>query len=343
MWTSLGQRSVSGLAVLRHQLFGGACRRQLLSTAASSTAKVGFIGLGNMGLPMAVNLAKDHKVVAFDTNAEACAKAASSEIEIASSTAEIGSSQDCKVIFTMLPGCKAVDGVMQELKESVMLSDSSSPRVLVDCSTVSPSTSRRWHETWALSGHIMVDAPVSGGVKGATDAALTFMVGYDHNSAMERVEPLLHSMGKRVMACGGAGTGSASKLCNNLALAAQMIGICEAMNLGEALKVDPVVLADVMNQSTAKCWSCEVNNPHPSVAMVMTNPHGVGPPASRDYEGGFHTSLMLKDLGLALEAAQDAGINMPLTDKAKHLYELASKEGFADKDFGVMLQYLKQK
>ena len=142
--------------------------------------------------------------------------------------------------------------------------------------------------------------------QGAQDGTLTFMVGCQDPAALESAQPYFDCMGQRTIACGGAGAGSAVKLCNNLALAAQMIGICEAMNLGESLGVDPVVLADVMNTSTAKSWSCEVNNPHPDVAMAK----GGMTPSARDYQGGFGTKLMLKDLSLALNAGTEAGAKL---------------------------------
>ena len=189
---------------------------------------------------------------------------------------------------------------------------------------------------------------MSGGVKGATDATLTFMVGADHveeGSPFETVRPLLEIMGSRVVLCGKPGTGAATKLCNNLALAAQMIGICEAFNLGEALGVDPVVLSDVMNTSTAKSWSTNVQNPHPAAAANIHETTGgeVSPPASRDYQGGFGTRLMLKDLGLAVSAGQAEGVALPLGSTAKELYRLADSHGHGDKDFGVMLQFLRGK
>jgi 3-hydroxyisobutyrate dehydrogenase len=292
-----------------------------------------------MGLPMALNLSKESSVLAFDTNPVACDTAAQGGIELADSVQHIGAS-DCHVIFTMLPSCSVVDSVMQSLLESIP--ESSLSRVMVDCSTVSPSTSRRWHDTWKSQGHAMLDAPVSGGVKGATDGTLTFMVGCDHDDALQRAQPFLNNMGQRVVPCGGPGAGAATKLCNNLALAAQMIGICEAMNLGEALDVDPVVLAEVINTSTAKCWSSEVSNPHPAVAAAKAA-SGVDSPASRDYEGGFGVALMLKDLGLAVASAQDAGVALPMTATSKELYKMTELRGAGHKDFGYMLQFLKGK
>jgi len=162
------------------------------------------------------------------------------------------------------------------------------------------------------------------------------MVGCKESAALEKTLPFFAAMGKRTVECGGPGAGSAVKLCNNLALAAQMVGICEAMNLGESLGVDPIVLADVMNTSTAKSWSCEVNNPHPIVGVSKGNM-----PSANNYEGGFGTKLMLKDLSLAVSAGAEAGVSLPLGGVAKELYKLADLHGLGEKDFGVMLQFLR--
>jgi 3-hydroxyisobutyrate dehydrogenase len=299
-----------------------------------------------MGLPMAVNVAQSGEqevsVLAYDTLPDPCdgaVRGGSGNIQIASSIAEIAQTAatdtNCDVIFTMLPGCAVVNNVMTEILDNLQTEKSV---LFVDCSTVAPTTSRTWHERCRESGHAFVDAPVSGGVKGATDATLTFMMGCrETDVALARARPFLEKMGRRLVPCGGPGAGSVVKLCNNLALAAQMVGICEALNLGDALGVDPVVLAEVMNTSTAKCWSSEVNNPHPVVAASMSHQ----PPASRDYQGGFGVALMLKDLGLAAEAAEQTGVAVPLTVAGKELYKIAAMRGMGDKDFGVMLQFLR--
>ncbi|CAB9525942.1 hydroxyisobutyrate dehydrogenase, mitochondrial [Seminavis robusta] len=299
-------------------------------------SSVGFIGLGNMGLPMSINLAtaNDSKmdVIAFDANPTALNLAKEAGMRTASSVEEIGAS-NCSVIITMLPGCQAVDAVTPMLLESC---DPNASTLFVDCSTVHPSTSRRWNEELKEKGHTRMDAPVSGGVKGATDGTLTFMVGCDDPATLQHAQPLLDIMGQRSIHCGTAGAGSATKLCNNLALAAQMLGICEAMNLGESLGVDPIVLAQVMNTSTAKSWSCEVNNPHP----VVATDRGTGAAANR-YEGGFGSKLMQKDLSLAVSAGADAGVALPVGVLSKELYHMATLHGLGDKDFGVMLQFLR--
>ena len=329
------------------------------SLQKNSDIRLGFVGLGNMGLPMALNILRRaneergslsvSSLVAFDTNAAACESLLAHHqkhetrvpnLEVVHSVSDLGAA-GCNAIITMLPGCKAVNSVMLEIHKG--LESTALPRTFIDCSTVSPTTSKHWHTFWEQQGHSMQDAPVSGGVKGATAGTLTFMVGSPYSRAefdSSVVRPILQLMGQRIVLCGGPGTGAATKLCNNLALAAQMVGVCEALNLGEALGVDPVVLAQVMNTSTAACWSSQVNNPHPAVAASMD---GDGPPAAHGYQGGFGSKLMLKDLGLAVAAAEDAGVSVPLTSVSKELYRLATLRGMGDKDFGVLLEFLKGK
>jgi 3-hydroxyisobutyrate dehydrogenase len=269
-------------------------------------------------------------VVVFDSNEKALAKAREQGMKIANTIDQVAS--QASTIITMLPGDAAVDAVMKNILKSAQ-----EKSIIIDCSTVSPTTSRYWNDFLGAEGHLFVDAPVSGGVKGAENASLTFMVGSNEDVVKSRIQPILECMGQRVIACGGPGAGAAVKLCNNLALAAQMVGICEAMNLGDALGVDPVILARVMNTSTAKSWSCEVNNPHPSVAVLSDSP------ASHNYEGGFGTRLMLKDLGLAVAAGSEAHVALPLGNVTKELYQLADARGLGNKDFGVMLQFLRGK
>jgi 3-hydroxyisobutyrate dehydrogenase len=288
-----------------------------------------------MGLPMAVNLAKTNNVLAFDLSKDARSKAEGQGLTTADSIASVV--QQSSTLLTMLPGDNAVYSVLEIFSEHCPANTTTRTVTVIDCSTVSPSTSRYWHDQLAAKGHVFVDAPVSGGVHGAQNASLTFMVGSSEDAMPSIIAPILKGMGHRVIACGGPGAGAAVKLCNNLALAAQMVGICEAMNLGDALGVDPVVLANVMNTSTAKSWSCEVNNPHPAVASQTKSP------ASKDYAGGFGTKLMLKDLGLAVAAGRDARVALPLGTATKELYQMADLHGLGDKDFGVMLQFLKGK
>lgn len=323
------------------------CYIRSFSSAPRAGLSVGFIGLGNMGYPMALNLLRKRpdgkeNLLVMDMNPQTLARAQQDELSIASSVTELA---DCDVIFTMLPGCAAVHATMNTLLEHEKAKTARTEnKIFVDCSTVSPATSRHWNELWRTEyGYTFLDAPVSGGVKGATEGTLTFMVGGCNDDVVGafqgRIQPLLECMASRVILCGAAaGAGAATKLCNNLALATQMIGICEAMNLGTALDVDPVVLANVMNISTAGCWSSRVNNPHPAVAASLPAPQ---PPAAHSYQGGFGTKLMLKDLGLAVAAAQQVGSPSPLTSLSRELYSLADAHGLGDKDFGVMLQFLK--
>jgi 3-hydroxyisobutyrate dehydrogenase len=292
-----------------------------------------------MGLPMAINLAtkSDYSLLAFDLNDQALKLAEQVEgIQVATSLEAImdltqGTTPPSTVV-SMLPGDAAVDSVMRVISSSI-----SRKMTIIDCSTVSPTTSRKWYNTFTEKDCLFVDAPVSGGVKGAKDATLTFMVGSDEETLFDcpTVHSILSHMGSRIIPCGGPGAGAAVKLCNNLALAAQMVGICEAMNLGEALGVDPTVVAAVMNTSTAKSWSCEVNNPHPQVAAMT------GSPASNDYQGGFGTRLMLKDLGLAVSAGKEANVALPIGHVVSELYRMADLRGLGDKDFGVILQFLR--
>lgn len=350
-----------------------------ISTAANTTSTtshsqpstgVGFIGLGNMGFPMVQNLARSpaaanfKEILVFDLHAEACERAASiNELQVVNNIEEMSKQA---LIITMLPGDAALNDVMQTLHarwlDEQQQQQHSQPhgqqhqRVVIDCSTVSPSTSIQWSKTLLEGGSAtFFDAPVSGGVKGATDGTLTFMLGgCSFLSRGERTTPdetsstsgvgggildvkfILEQMGSRVMECGPhVGAGTATKLCNNLALAAQMIGICEALHLGETLGVDPMVLSSVLNSSTAACWSSKVNNPHPKVAMTT------GAPASRNYEGGFATNLMLKDLGLALKVASEHNVSLPLTSTSKELYQLSALQGRGSYDFGSVIQMLR--
>ena len=349
-WIELIKRNIM-MTLLRGATTG---RHILCKTArfmsSSSTVKVSFVGLGNMGMQMALNLAKqredelsDLQLTVYDMNESNVSKfmkqAESAGITNLQAAPDLKALAEANPDFVVksLPTCEASEAVVGGIVSNLPSSASS---IFIDTSTISPAVSKKLHrQVKSVSPHHdYVDAPVSGGVKGATDASLTFMTGCSSEDTFQRIQPLLKRMGKAVLPCGASGSGSAVKLCNNAALAAQMIGICEAMSLGESLGVDPKVLADVMNVSTAKCWSSEVNNPHPIAAK------GIGSGASAcDYEGGFGTALMLKDLNLALDAAVEEGKSMPVTGLSRQLYSLADNRGLGRKDFGVMLQFLNGK
>mmetsp|Transcript_12321 Transcript_12321/g.22857 ORF Transcript_12321/g.22857 Transcript_12321/m.22857 type:complete len:389 (-) Transcript_12321:19-1185(-) len=328
-------------------------------TITPTPINVAFIGLGNMGLQMALNLAtpngdglppmhlsvhdlQDSNISRFFQHAEKVEGIVGSSILLAASDlASVGESSPDFVI-TSLPTCEASEAVVGEIVQSLpKISNGnvdSNKCIFIDTSTISPNVSKKLHQlvTSISPHHDYVDAPVSGGVKGATDATLTFMVGCSSSETFSTIKPLLQRMGKGAIPCGEAGSGSAVKLCNNAALAAQMVGICEAMNLGDALGVDPTVLANAMNVSTAKCWSCEVNNPHPTAAKEL----GSGASAN-GYEGGFGTALMLKDLNLAVAAGEEEGLALPVAGLARDLYRMADLHGHGRKDFGVILEFLK--
>ena len=337
--------------------------QQALSFSSNSDVDapihVAFVGLGNMGLQMALNLAKKPKdspsiqltvhdlqesnISSFLEQAEQSEGIDLSNIVAASDLTSLGASNPDFVISS-LPTCEASETVVGGLVHSLPAvvsgaqDGSSKGTTFIDTSTISPNVSKKLHQiVQSISPcHDYVDAPVSGGVAGAKAATLTFMVGCSSTDTLSTIQPLLQRMGKGIIPCGGSGSGSAVKLCNNQALAAQMLGICEAMNLGEALGVDPAILAGVMNVSTAKCWSSEVNNPHPDAAKHI----GSGASAN-GYEGGFGTGLMLKDLNLAVDAGEEEGLALPVAGLSRDLYRIASLHGYGKKDFGVILEFLK--
>jgi 3-hydroxyisobutyrate dehydrogenase len=234
-------------------------------------------------------------------------------------------------IITVLPEPQHVKSVYESILAG--LPSSGPDRLFIDCSTIDPSTSRGVAASVASAGRgTFVDAPMSGGVVGATAGTLTFMLGAPA-SVLPRAEPVLMLMGRRVLHCGEQGAGLSAKLANNYLLALNNIATAEAMNLGIRWGLDPAALAGVINVSTGKCWPSEVNNP---VAGVIE-----GSPASRDYSGGFGIGLMKKDLGLAMVAAKEAGARLELADKAMEVYAEAEKEERCKgRDFSVVYRYL---
>lgn len=308
-------------------------------------------GLGNMGSPMCNNLLKRtdivHSVVAYDTNASSLQRMTDSGAIPLRSLSDLPN-YDIDVVITMLPDGPIVSNVIDKLLSALRNSTSSTTMgkskeiTFIDCSTIGPALCKDLHskvtESLKNSRHSklsMLDAPVSGGVNGAIHATLTFMVG-GTKETLHKVQPVLSCMGKNIIHCGPSSMGIVAKLANNLALATQMIGICEAMNLGTSLGMDPIVLSKVMNASTAKCWSSEVNNPHPDVAAATTQSA-----ASKNYDGGFGSSLMLKDVSLAVQAGDAAKVALPLGSLAKELYSMVDLTGNGKKDFGVMMQFLR--
>jgi len=291
--------------------------------------KIGFIGLGNMGLPMALNLLKaGHHVIGFDlvkSQLEVFAKAGGMIAEDANTTAK-----DAEVVITMLPASRHVEDLY--LGNAGLLANANAKTLLIDCSTISPKVAQTVAAEAKAKGFAMIDAPVSGGTAGAQAGTLTFMVGGDA-SAVECARPLLEKMGKNIFHAGANGAGQTVKVCNNMLLGIQMLGTSEAIRLGIANGIDPKVLSDIMTKSSGRNWALELYNPCPG---VMDNV-----PSSKDYAGGFGVDLMLKDLGLAVENAENLDASVPLGKLAQQLYENHSKAGNGKLDFSSVFNLKK--
>ncbi len=289
---------------------------------------IAFIGLGHMGSGMAANLAKaGHDVAAFDLVEDAVQQAKANGCRAAESGAE--AVKGAEAVVTMLPAGKHVRAVYID-----DVFDNAEPgALLLDCSTIDVATAREVSEAATAKGFAMVDAPVSGGIAAAAGGTLTFMVG-GTPEAFERATPILEAMGKAVIHAGEAGSGQAAKICNNMLLGATMIATCETFNLAVGLGLDPQVFYDISSKASGQSWSMTSYCPLP----------GVGPasPADNDYEGGFAAPLMLKDLKLAMAAAEEAGARTPMGAKARSLYEQFVKNGGDSKDFSGIIKYLEQ-
>lgn len=291
--------------------------------------KIGFIGLGNMGNPMARNLVKaGHELVVFDVFPDAIAKVVATGARAAVSVAE--AVKNAEVVVTMLPSsphvCEVYVGTGQ------LIASVAPGTLLIDSSTIDPHTAREVADVAAKRNIVMLDAPVSGGTVGAEAATLTFMVGGDAK-AFTIAKPILENMGKNVVHCGAAGTGQVAKICNNMVLAISMIGVSEAMNLGASLGIDPKLLANIINTSSGRCWSSDTYNPFPGVIENSA--------ASRDYTGGFGVDLMLKDLGLAMDAAKQTKQATIMGALAHQLYQTWSGMGSGGKDFSSIINLYK--
>jgi 3-hydroxyisobutyrate dehydrogenase len=291
-------------------------------------ARIGFIGLGNMGLPMAQNLIKaGHQVEGVDVNPAAVAKltaAGGASVE----TAKIAAAR-ADVVITMLPSGKEVREIY--LGAGGIVEDANPGTLLIDCSTIDVETARIVGKSAADAGYAMLDAPVSGGVGGATAGTLTFMVG-GAAADFARAEPILQNMGKTIVHAGPAGNGQAAKICNNMILGISMIAVCEGFALAEKLGLDAQRLFDISSKSSGQCWSmtsyCPVPGPVPSS------------PANRDYKPGFTAEMMLKDLNLAQQAAQGAGAATPMGANAASLYGLMVNAGNGPADFSAMFRFI---
>jgi 3-hydroxyisobutyrate dehydrogenase len=292
-------------------------------------AVIGFIGLGNMGGPMAANLVKaGHSVHGFDLSPAAIDAAKAAGVTIGDSPVAVA--REAEIVITMLPSGKHVlsvydgaEGVVAAVKPGTLL---------IDSSTIDVDSARKAHALATARGAVAVDAPVSGGVGGAAAGTLTFMVGGEP-AAFESARPILEAMGKKIVHCGGAGAGQAAKICNNMILGISMIGVCEAFVLAEKLGLSHQSLYDVASTASGQCWSltsyCPVPGPVPTS------------PANRDYQPGFAAALMLKDLKLAQEASQSAGAPTPLGAAATQLYAMMAAAGEGGTDFSGIIRMLR--
>jgi 3-hydroxyisobutyrate dehydrogenase len=288
--------------------------------------RIAFIGLGNMGGPMAANLVKaGHQLAGFDLGQAACEQAKAGGIEIAATARDAVAEAD--VIVTMLPAGKHVLSVWSDI-----LPAAKPGALVIDSSTIDVESARKAHALATERGLLSLDAPVSGGVGGAKAATLTFMAG-GSKEAFARAEPILSQMGKRVVHCGEAGAGQAAKICNNMILGISMIGVSEAFVLAEKLGLSHQALFDVASTSSGQCWSLTTYCPVPG--PVPTSP------ANNDYKPGFAAALMLKDLKLAQEAALASGATTPLGAEAAQLYALFNAAGHADDDFSGIINFVR--
>jgi 3-hydroxyisobutyrate dehydrogenase len=293
-------------------------------------AKIGFIGLGNMGLPMAQNLIKaGHEVAGFDVTPAGPGKLAESGGKIAK---EIGdAAADMDFVVTMLPAGQHVRDVY--LGNGGVFARAKKGAVFIDCSTIDVETARAVIGEADKKGFLMLDAPVSGGTGGAQGGTLTFMVG-GSDAAFAKAQPILEKMGKTIVHAGAAGAGQAAKICNNMILGISMIAVSEAFVLAEKLGLDKQKLFDISSKSSGQCWSMTTYCPVPG--PVPTSP------ANRDYAAGFTAAMMLKDLKLSQEAAKAAGASTPLGANASALYQKYADSGEAGKDFSGIINYLRK-
>ncbi len=290
-------------------------------------ATIGFIGLGNMGGPMAGNLvAAGHQVKVFDLSESAMQAVTATGATAAASAADVVT--DSEFVISMLPAGKHVESLYTSGEPSLF--ELISPATLViDSSTIEATTAQRIGQFAEQRGIAFIDAPVSGGVGGAKAGALAFMVGGTREH-FAKAKPILEAMGKNIFHAGAQGAGQIAKCCNNMLLGILMTGTCEALNMGVKNGLNPAVLSEIMKQSSGSNWALQVYNPYPG---VMENV-----PSSNDYQGGFQVDLMFKDLGLAMELSQQSASPTPMGSQARALFNLHKSKGFGQRDFSSVLK-----
>ncbi|XP_032499666.1 3-hydroxyisobutyrate dehydrogenase, mitochondrial [Phocoena sinus] len=316
-WSRRQQPAVASLAAV--------CSRSM-----ASKTPVGFIGVGNMGNPMAKNLMKHgYPLIIYDVFPDACKEFLDAGEQVVSSPADVAEKADR--IITMLPtsinaieAYSGANGILKKVKKGSLL---------IDSSTIDPMVSKELAKEVEKMGAVFMDAPVSGGVGAARSGNLTFMVG-GVEEEFAAAQELLGCMGSNVVHCGAVGTGQAVKICNNLLLAISMIGTAEAMNLGIRLGLDPKLLAKILNMSSGRCWSSDTYNPVPGVMD--------GVPSANNYQGGFGTTLMAKDLGLAQDSATSTKSPILLGSQAHQIYRMMCAKGYSKKDFSSVFQFLRE-
>ena len=287
---------------------------------------IAFIGLGNMGNPMAANLVKaGHTVLGFDLVPDNLKVAKDNGVTVMASAPE--AVKDADVVITMLPAGKHVLSVYEDIAPKAKAG-----ALFIDSSTIDVESARKAHAIAQKHGHVSIDAPVSGGTGGALAGTLTFMAG-GSKEAFARAEPILKPMAGRIVHCGEDGAGQAAKICNNMILGISMIGVSEAFVLAEKLGLSHQALFDVASTSSGQCWSLTTYCPVPGPVPAS--------PANKDYKPGFAAALMLKDLKLAQEAAQAAGAATPLGAEAAQLYALFNARGGAGSDFSGIINFLR--
>lgn len=301
-------------------------------------ARLGFIGLGNMGCSMAANLARAQAPKTFTVfdispaNIDSLkSKLSDTNIEVIVANDPAMVAKNSSAVVTMLPSSPHVKSVFTDANG--LLSTASKNSLFLDSSTIDPLVAKEVAKITSDAGSIYMDAPVSGGVTAAAAGTLTFMVGSESNELFADANELLKHMGANIFQLTGVGSGQVAKICNNMMLGVQMVSTGEAYNLAEKLGMNAAEFAQIVNVSSGRCWSSDTYNPVPGIIP--------GVPSSNDWNGGFGSALMLKDLGLSQDAAKAVGADTPMGEKAQKFYTMLTENGYGQKDFGVAYKYLR--